>query len=342
MQFQESHTLGQLAQYLNGTCSEEGALRLKGVATLKEATPDDISFLTQAQYVPLLSETKAGAVVMGAQQAAKCALPTIVVTDPHIAFAQLMQLCAFPEKVRSGIHPSAFVAQSATVAPTAYVDAHAYIGEQASIGEYAQIGPSVSIGARSRIGAHTRLFANASIYHDVQVGERCIIHSNAVIGADGFGFANNKGAWVKIPQLAGVELGDDVEIGAQTAIDRGVLTPTRIGMGVKIDNLVQIGHNVQIGDHTIITGCVAIAGSTVIGKHCAIGGGSCINGHIKITDGVQITAMSGVLNSIEKPGIYSGIPAIENGPWRKQMVAYLRLPELIKRLRVLEKLNNIN
>jgi UDP-3-O-[3-hydroxymyristoyl] glucosamine N-acyltransferase len=185
------------------------------------------------------------------------------------------------------------------------------------------------------------LFANVSIYQDVHLGDRCIIHSGAVIGADGFGFANDKGKWIKIPQLAGVEIGDDVEIGAQTAIDRGVLTPTRIGMGVKIDNLVQIGHNVQIGDHTIITGCVAIAGSTVIGKHCAIGGGSCINGHINITDGVQITAMSGILGSIDKPGIYSGIPAIENSQWRKQMVGQLRLPEFLKRLRALEKLNNI-
>ncbi|HLF66722.1 MAG TPA: UDP-3-O-(3-hydroxymyristoyl)glucosamine N-acyltransferase, partial [Gammaproteobacteria bacterium] len=193
------------------------------------------------------------------------------------------------------------------------------------------------------IGAHTKIYAHVSIYHLVHIAERCIIHSGAVIGADGFGFANHKGMWVKIPQLAGVEIAKDVEIGANTAIDRGVLTPTRIGQGVKIDNLVQIGHNVQIGDHTIITGCVAIAGSTTIGKHCAIGGGSCINGHIQITDGVQITAMSGVLSSINNPGIYSsGTPAIDNAKWRKLVVSYFRLPDILKRLRALEKDKQIN
>ncbi len=337
MQFQEIQTLSQLALYLNGTCSQSDDLRLQGVATLKEATPADISFVTQAQYVPLLAETKAGAVVIHAQYADKCALPSIIVTDPHVAFAKLMQLCTPIKKSQSGIHPAAYVAESAVVSPSAYVEAHAYIGEEVHIGEHAYIGPGASIGEHSHIGAHTEIYANASIYHHVQIGERCIIHSNAVIGADGFGFANDKGRWVKIPQLAGVEIGDDVEIGAQTAIDRGVLSPTRIGTGVKIDNLVQIGHNVHIGDHTIITGCVAIAGSTTIGKHCAIGGGSCINGHIHITDGVQITAMSGVLNGIDKPGVYSGIPAIENSQWRKQMVGYLRLPEIMKRLKALEK-----
>ncbi len=342
MQFQEPQTLAQLAQYLKGTCSNSGELRLEGVATLKEATSSDISFLTQANYIPHLAESKAGAVVVNEQHADKCAMPVILVKDPHVAFARLMQLCVAQENLKPGVHESAVVASTAVVSKTARIDAQAIIGEQVQIGEFAHIGPGVSIGDRSHIGAHTRLFANVTLYHDVLIGERCIIHSGAVIGADGFGFANDQGTWIKIPQLAGVEIGDDVEIGAQTAIDRGVLTPTRIGINVKIDNLVQIGHNVQIGDHTIITGCVAIAGSTVIGKYCAIGGGSCINGHIHITDGVQITAMSGVLASIEKPGIYSGIPVIENAQWRKQMVNYLRLPELAKRLRVLEKLNNID
>jgi UDP-3-O-[3-hydroxymyristoyl] glucosamine N-acyltransferase len=337
MQFQETQTLSQLAQYLNGTCSQSDDLRLQGVATLKEATPVDISFVTQAQYVPFLAETKAAAVVIHAQYADKCSLPSIIVTDPHVAFAKLMQLCVPVKKIQSGIHPSAFVAPTAVISPTAFIEANAYIGDNVHVDEYAHIGPGVSIGEHCHIGAYTQINANASIYHQVEIGKRCIIHSNAVIGADGFGFANDKGRWIKIPQLAGVEIGDDVEIGAQTAIDRGVLSPTRIGTGVKIDNLVQIGHNVQIGDHTIITGCVAIAGSTTIGKHCAIGGGSCINGHIHITDGVQITAMSGVLNGIDKPGVYSGIPAIENSQWRKQMVGYLRLPEIMKRLKALEK-----
>lgn len=337
MQFQKTYTLAELAQYLNGTCEQSRELRLEGVATLKDAMASDISFLTQPQYLPQLAETKAGAIVVGAQHADKCEMPVIIVPDPHIAFAQLMQLCAPNDAVTPGIHPNATVAASAVVAPSACIEANAFIGEGAQIGEKAHIGAGVSVGARAKIGAHTRLFANVSIYQDVQIGMRCIIHSGAVIGADGFGFANHKGTWIKIPQLAGVEVGDDVEIGANTSIDRGVLTPTRIGQGVKIDNLVQIGHNVQIGDHTIITGCVAIAGSTIIGKYCAIGGGSCINGHIQITDGVQITAMSGVLGSIDKPGIYSGIPATDNATWRKTMVSYLRLPDILKRLRALEK-----
>jgi UDP-3-O-[3-hydroxymyristoyl] glucosamine N-acyltransferase len=337
MQFQQAHTLAQLAQYLNGSCESAKELTLQGVATLKDATPSDISFLTQPQYVPLLPTTKASAIVVSAQYADKCTIPCIIVRDAHIAFAQLMQLCVPKDTATPGIHKNATVASSASVASTAFIDANAVIAEGASIGEYAHIGPGVSIGARTKIGDHTHLFANVNIYHDVQIGKRCIIHSGAVIGADGFGFANDKGTWIKIPQLAGVEIGDDVEIGANTAIDRGVLSPTRIGQGVKMDNLVQIGHNVQIGDHTIITGCVAIAGSTVIGKYCAIGGGSCINGHIHIADQVQITAMSGVLSSIEKPGIYSGIPVVENAQWRKNIVSYFRLPDILKRLRALEK-----
>lgn len=340
MQFQEQHTLAQLAQYLNGSCSPRAELlSLSGVATLKDATSKEIGFLTQVQYVPHLETSKAGAVVCSANVADKCPMPTLVVSDPHTAFAKLMQLCVRKQEIKPGIHPSAYIGNGAKVSDSAQIDPNAYIDEDAVIGAHVHIGPGVFIGARSHIGDYTHCFANVSVYQDVQIGMRCIIHSGAVIGADGFGFANDKGTWLKIPQLAGVEMGNDVEIGAQTAIDRGVLTPTRLGNGVKIDNLVQIGHNVQIGDHTIITGCVAIAGSTVIGKHCAIGGGSCINGHINIADGVQITAMSGVLNSIEKPGIYSGIPAIENSGWRKQMVSFLRLPELLKRVRALEKLN---
>lgn len=337
MQFRETQTLSQLAQYLNGSCAQSEDLKILGVATLKEATPGDISFLTQAQYLPHLAETKAAAVVIDKQFAEKTSLPTIVVEDAHVAFAKLMQLCVIKKNTSSGIHPSAYIAKSAVVAESALIEAHAYIGENVHIGEHAHIGSNVSIDDNSQIGAHTRIYPNTSIYSDVKIGARCIIHSNVVIGADGFGFANDKGHWIKIPQLGGVELGDDVEIGAQTAIDRGVLSPTRIGNDVKIDNLVQIGHNVQIGDHTIICGCVGIAGSTTIGKHCAIGGGCCINGHIHITDGVQITAMSGVLNGIDKSGVYSGIPAIENGQWRKQIVGYLRLPEIMKRLKALEK-----
>lgn len=339
MQFQKTYTLAQLAHHLQGTCSEGDALHFKGVAALKDATADDISFLTQAHYVPFLAQTQAGAVVLSEKYADQCKIPAIIVDDPHVAFAKLMQLCAPIETERSGMHPTATVALSASVAQTAFIDAQAYIGENAIIDDYAHIGPGVTIGANSHIGAHTRLYANVNIYHEVHIGQRCIIHSGAVIGADGFGFANDKGRWVKIPQLAGVEIADDVEIGAQTAIDRGVLSSTQIGPGVKIDNLVQIGHNVHIGAHTIITGCVAIAGSTTIGKHCAIGGGSCINGHIHITDGVQITAMSGILGSIEKPGIYSGAPAIENNLWRKIMVSYIRLPEMLKRLKALENKN---
>ncbi|MGA2655821.1 MAG: UDP-3-O-(3-hydroxymyristoyl)glucosamine N-acyltransferase [Gammaproteobacteria bacterium] len=337
MQFRETQTLSQLAQYLSGSCAQSDDLKILGVATLKEATPSDITFLTQAQYLPQLAETKAAAVVIHKQYAEKSSLPTIMVDDPHVAFAKLMQLCVAQQKAQSGIHPSAYIAKTAVVSPSALIEAHAYIGENVRIDDDAHIGPGVSIGENSHIGAHTRIYANASIYSEVKIGKHCIIHSNAVIGADGFGFANDKGHWLKIPQLGGVEIGDEVEIGAQSAVDRGVLTPTRVGNDVKIDNLVQIGHNVQIGDHTIISGCVAIAGSTTIGKHCAIGGGCCLNGHIQITDGVQITAMSGVLNGIDKPGIYSGIPAITNGEWRKQMVAYLRLPEIMKRLKALEK-----
>ena len=260
--------LGQLAEFLGATLSGPEELEITGLATLQEAGPGQLSFLANPQYRKYLGESHAAAILLKAADAEGFAGNALIVPDPYLAYARVSHLFDPKPRAVAGIHPSAVVASDAQV------DASASIGACAVIESGAQIGPGVTIGAQCFIGARCVigeggwLAPRVTLYHDVRIGKRVVIQSGAVIGGEGFGFANEKGVWQKIAQIGGVSIGDDVEIGVNTAVDRGALADTRIGDGVKLDNQIQIAHNVQIGDHTAMAACVGISGSTKIGKHC--------------------------------------------------------------------------
>jgi len=257
-----------------------------------------ITYLVSKKYRKHLTDTKAGAVILSAEFAALCPTTALVVANSELAFVKVAQLFQRPLAISPGIHSSATIAEDAKIDATAAIGANCVIDAKASIGSGTVVMPGTVIGNNTRIGSNCIIHSNVTIYHDIQIADRVAIHSGAVIGADGFGYTQNNGQWVKIPQLGSVLIEDDVEIGAATTIDRGALENTIIRCGVKIDNLVQIAHNVEIGEHTIIAGCVGIAGSVKIGKHCMLGGGCCINGHITICDNVMLGGMTGADRSI--------------------------------------------
>jgi UDP-3-O-[3-hydroxymyristoyl] glucosamine N-acyltransferase len=340
----EVMTLGEIAACA-GACLRGGdaATRVTGVATLQHAQPGQISFLINPRYRQYLRTTQASAVILSQQDADACAVPVLIAANPHVSYARVAALFE-PRSVRlQGIHPSAIVNPAAQVAETAWIGPHGTVEAGAIIESRVFVGPNCVIGERARLGADTCLVARVCICHDVQLGQRVLIHPGAVIGSDGFGFANDNGRWLKIPQLGSVQLGDDVEIGANTTIDRGALEDTVIETGVKLDNQIQVGHNVHIGAHTIMAGCVGIAGSTRIGRYCAVGGGVGISGHLEIVDQVQITAGSGVANSITQPGIYSsGLTVEPNRLWNKINARLRQLDDLARRLIALEKKQQSN
>ena len=292
---------------------------IRGVCSLDSPKADTIGFLTQSRYRKLLEGTTATAVILREEELEYCPVAALVCDNPYATYARVTVLFA-PTSDAEAIHPTAVIDPSAT------------LGEGVTVGAHAVIGAGVNIGAGSRI------YANVSIYHDCIIGKNAVIHSGAVIGSDGFGFANEAGSWVKIHQLGRVVIGDDVEIGANTSIDRGAIDDTVIGNNVIIDNQVQVAHNVRIGDHSAIAGCVGIAGSAVIGSHCALGGGAGILGHLEIVDGVTVTAMSLVTNSIKQPGVYSsGTPLEPKAQWQKNYVRFKQLDDMSRRIRALEK-----
>ena len=334
--------LREIAEQLGGELIGDAAYRIDRIGSLDSATPTTISFLANPRLRPQLATTRAGCVIVAAadRDAAAARGHAIVSADPYLAYARLTQWWARLGRPPStpAIHPSAVIAPGAQIAADASIGALAVLEADSTVGAGAQIGPHCVVGTGSRIGASTRLAARVTIGEGCTIGERCILHSGVVIGADGFGFAPSDGRWEKIEQLGSVRIGDDVEIGANTCIDRGALEDTTIDDGVKLDNLIQIGHNVRIGAHTAIAGCVGIAGSTVIGAHCMIGGAAMIVGHIHIADRVTISGGSTVLRSIEKPGLYTGIfPLDENATWEKNAVTLRQLHTLRERLRKLEK-----
>jgi UDP-3-O-[3-hydroxymyristoyl] glucosamine N-acyltransferase len=294
------------------------------------------------QYLNDLKQTKAGAVLVGEAHAADVPSGTVplVVRNPYLAFARISQLfgAGIARPHQSGRrHPSADISSSAVVDPSADIGPFVTIEAGTAIGAGATIGAGCTIGRGVTIGAGCWLAPRVSIYYDCCLGQDCIVHSGVVIGADGFGFASSNGAWEKIEQLGAVVIGNAVEIGANTTIDRGAMGNTLIGDGCKLDNQIQIAHNVQIGDHTAIAACVGIAGSAIIGKNCMLGGSAGVLGHLHICDGVTISAMSLVMSSIDKPGFYSGIfPLMENAQWERSAVVVRQLPQLRQRIRHLE------
>ena len=268
-----------------------------------------------------------------------CPTASLVTEDPYLAYAKAARFLNPVPEFTPGIHPSAVVEAGADVPASSFVGANSVIGAGAVIGGHTCIGPGCVVEEGVRIGSHCHIHSRVTLVQRVEIGMRVLVHPGAVIGADGYGIANDSGRWLKIPQLGNVIIGDDVEIGANTTIDRGALEDTVIEAGVKIDNQVQIGHNVRVGEHTAIAGAAVVAGSVKIGRRCMIGGASAITGHIEIADDVVLTGMSGVSNSIRQAGVYSsGVPVTDNLTWRKNMARFKRLDELARRVSALEKL----
>ncbi|MGE5097591.1 MAG: UDP-3-O-(3-hydroxymyristoyl)glucosamine N-acyltransferase [Betaproteobacteria bacterium] len=324
-------TLREIVARLGGEAIGEVDAPLTGVATIDSAGPSDLTFLANPKYRSRLAVTKAGAVIVGKADRDAASVPRIVSDNPYAYYAKAVALFHPEPAAMPGVHPSAHVDPTAMVDPGAQVDAFVSIGAGARIGHGVRVGAGCAIGAHVTIGEHTRLHPRVTIYDGCRLGARCIVHSGAVIGADGFGMAREGEHWVKIPQVGGVRVGDDVEIGANTTIDRGALDDTVIEDGVKLDNLIQIAHNCVIGAHTVIAGCTGISGSTTVGRHCMIGGGVGIVGHISICDNVVISGFSLVAKSILKPGTYtSGMPLMPHDEWLRN-AAHLRRLDRIAR-----------
>jgi UDP-3-O-[3-hydroxymyristoyl] glucosamine N-acyltransferase len=335
---------GELVSRLGGELVGDGGVRLRRIAPLDGAAPDAISFLSNPRLRPQLAGTQAGCVVVApALRDEVRARPAAILTDdPYLYYARLTQL--WVQHLRPppapGVHPSAVVEPGAQVHPRAAVAAHAQVGRGAVVAAGAVVGPQCLVGAGAQIGEHTRLGARVTLADGCRIGARGRVQPGAVIGADGFGFAPTHGRWEKIEQLGAVRIGDDVEIGANTCIDRGALGDTVIGDGVKLDNLIQIGHNVTIGAHTAMAAFVGVAGSTHIGKHCTFGGQVGIVGHIRIVDQVHVGAGAKVLQSILTPGRYGGaFPVDAAGTWEKNAVLVRQITTLRERIRALENRN---
>ena len=333
-----SYRLQEIADALGASLRGDPDARVSGMATLQAAGPSQISFLANPSYARYLKTSQAGAVIVSPATADQAQTNVLVLDNPYMGYARLSHWFDRSPAAPAGVHPSAVVDPSATISSTASIGPNAVIEAEVVIGEHVIVGAGSVVGARSRIGEGTVLSPRVTLAHDVQLGQRCNVLSGAVIGSPGFGFANEKGQWHRIAQLGGVVLGDDVEVGANTTIDRGALGPTVIGNGVKLDNLIQVAHNVQIGDHTAMAALTAIAGSTSIGKYCVIGGASAIAGHLEVADQVHLTGMSMVTNDISEPGVYSsGLPADKNRQWRKNAVRFRQLDGLARRIKELEK-----
>jgi UDP-3-O-[3-hydroxymyristoyl] glucosamine N-acyltransferase len=312
-------TLGQIATRLGGRVAGDAGTLVNQVGSLEHATPEQITFFADPKLKAKLAATRAGAVIVAAEGESLTARPRIVCDKPYVYFARVSQLFNPASRQGPGVHPSAVIAPGA------------HLGARVSIG------PGCVVGEGVQIGDDSCLYPRVVIYPGCTLGARVVVHSGVVIGADGFGLANDGGRWLKIPQIGGVRIGDDVEIGANCTIDRGALQDTVIEEGVKLDNLIQIGHNVRIGAHTAIAACVGIAGSTEIGKHCMIGGAAMIGGHLKIVDKVEISGGTAVPSSILKAGTYTALfPIEEKSAWARTAVLVRRLGELAERVKALE------
>ncbi|MCK3656886.1 UDP-3-O-(3-hydroxymyristoyl)glucosamine N-acyltransferase [Pasteurellaceae bacterium Macca] len=329
-----------LAEQIGGTLRGNADLAISSIAPLDKATSEQITFISNAKFRDKLSQSQAGAIIVNAEDMPFCHAQQniIVVANPYLAYALLAQYMDSTPKAAHNIHPSAVIAEDVKLGNNVSIGANAVIESGVELGDNVVIGAGCFIGKNSTLGAGTQLWANVSVYHNVKIGSHCLIQSSAVIGSDGFGYANDKGQWIKIPQTGGVIIGDRVEIGACTCIDRGALDPTVIEDNVIIDNLCQIAHNVHIGFGTAIAGGVIMAGSLKVGRFCQIGGASVINGHMEICDGAIITGMGMVMRPITEKGIYSsGIPLQKNKAWRKTAALVMNIDDMNKRLKALEK-----
>ncbi len=333
-----AHTLKALAEFLNAELHGDPDCEVVKVATLVDAGPGSVTFLSNRLYHVHLKSTRASAVILQREFLSQCPVAALVMDNPYLGYAHAATIMHPLADFSGGVHPSAWVSEQATVHESAWIGPQCSVGANAVIGERVYIGPSCVIDEGATIGANCRFTARVTLCRDVTIGERGVFHPGVVVGGDGFGIANDAGKWVKVPQIGSVRIGDDVEIGANTTVDRGALEDTIVENGVKLDNQIQVAHNVRIGEHTAIAACVAIGGSTHIGRRCIIGGGAALAGHLQLADDVHLTATSAVSSSIRKPGVYSsGMPVQENRAWRRNIVRLRQLDEMAKRLKTVEE-----
>jgi UDP-3-O-[3-hydroxymyristoyl] glucosamine N-acyltransferase len=333
-----SATLDELASRFDCRVQGDGSVRVGRVATLSAATADAISFLANPLYRDRLATTGAGAVILSDAASEACPVPCLISTNPYAVYARVATLLHPQAGARAGVHADASVDSTAGVAASAEIGPRAVVGPGTTIGDGAVIGAGAVIGSGVAVGAASRIAPLATVLDRVTIGARCIVHSGAVIGADGFGFAEDGGRWIKVPQLGRVIIGDDVEIGANTTIDRGTIEDTVVEDGVKLDNLVQIAHNVRVGAHTVMAAMSGAAGSTKIGKRCKVGGGVVMVGHLTICDDVMFTFRSVVTKSVTEPGVYGGsLQAMEASKWRRSAARFKQLDAMHERLKRLER-----
>ncbi len=330
--------LGEIAERFGLALRGDADAVIDGVATLAEAGPGRIGFLANPRYRSQLADARAAAVVLREADADAWSGAALIAADPYVAFARIATLFERIPAAVPGVHASAVVAPGARVDPGASIGPLCVIEDGAVVEAGAVLGPHCVIGPGCTIGAQSRLVARVTLVQDVTLGRRVLIHPGAVLGADGFGLAFDRDHWIKVPQLGGVRIGDDCEIGANTTIDRGALGDTVLAEDVRLDNQIQVAHNVVIGAHTALAGCAAVAGSASIGRYCLIGGGAGILGHLSIADRVTVTAMSLVTHSIREPGEYSsGTPIQPNRDWRRNAARFKHLDELARRVGAVEK-----
>lgn len=333
-----NYSLAQLAEHIGATVKGDTSIEVSSLATLADAGVGQISFLANPKYKSQLAETKASAVLVTERDAEHATCACLICKDPYVGFAKISQLLDTTPRAADEIAPSAVISEDAELGENVAIGANAVIESGVKLGDNVQIGPGCFIGKDAVIGDNTKMWANVTIYHDCKIGHSCLFQSGAVIGSDGFGYANDKGDWIKVPQTGSVLIGNRVEIGANTTIDRGALGDTIISDGVILDNLIQIAHNVVIGKNTAMAACGVIAGSTIVGENCVFAGMVGVNGHIEITDRVTFTGFSMVTKSVKEPGVYSsGIPATTNKEWRKSMVGLRNLSALSDKVKKLEK-----
>lgn len=331
-------SLGELAAKFGCELIGDPSICVSRVATLANADSAALSFLANPAYRDALKATSAAAVIVNETDAGDCPVAALVARDPYLMFARVAAVLHPPSEMVSGVHPSAVIDTTASIEATAHVAANCVIGEDACIGDNVYVGPGCVVGARCVVGDNSKLIANVSLVQDVIIGARCILHPGCVIGADGFGMAMGEDGWVKVPQIGGVLLGDDVEIGANTCVDRGAIDDTVIEDGVRLDNLIQIGHNARIGAHTAIAGMTAIAGSATVGKRCMIAGLSGVIGHVTVCDDVVIKAQALILKDIDEPGVFSATFGAERDDvWKRLVARFKRLDSLAGRVRKLER-----
>jgi UDP-3-O-[3-hydroxymyristoyl] glucosamine N-acyltransferase len=331
-------SLGELATSQGCELIGDPDATVSGVASLQDASPESLSFLANSSYLSQLPATKAAAVVLHAESAGACPVAAFISDNPYATYARMAALVCPEPLFAPGIHATAVVADSATIADSAHIAATVVIGERTVIGEHAVVGPGTVIGPDCNVGDNCRFIANVTLVQDVRIGARGIFHPGVVIGADGFGNAMTPDGWVKVPQVGGVLVGNDVEIGANTTVDRGAIGDTVIEDGVRIDNLCMIAHNVRVGEHTAMAAMTGIAGSTVIGKRCLFAGKTGTVGHINVCDDVIVAAQTFLSKDVTEPGTYAAsFPAANARSWAKQLARFRRLGNLIERVKKLEK-----